>query len=1138
MKKNIRFLSLFLMPVLFASAVYAQTVENFEDFNAALSVSSPSYTITLSSDIIVQGALNSVTPDILNIEGSGFYFDGNEQNTNFNADAGKVLSFSDIILKNFSISSSSDALGAISVSSGVLQVSGSTLSYNSVTNDSEDGSSKAYGGAIYNLGTANIYNSSVMYNSANNINKGMAKGGAVFNEGTLNIIADGADVEFTGNKAAGASNAVHNTESAEMNLNANTADSIIFNDAITGDNGIININADGEWDLAADVSSPTGNKIPDTAPKTGTIVFNNAVSGNDINLFGGTLKLGIFDGIKDPEDGENYLVAASRGSVGSRVSSNNLFLYDGSTFDMVNGKSDDIVYVSTFSVVSGTANVKIDVDLANLKSDKIDISQETLGNGKLSFSGMNIISDFKIGVSTDIAVFSASTMTVNYLDGIAFSAYGSSTVYRITQGSDDLSLNFLLTGYTDDPFQHAVSTQTGDRTYNLQKDYNVAADFDPLMSTGTLYINGVGEDGAPVTIYGNKVSNIFNVSDTDTFLNIENLIIADAQAEQGGAIYNAGTVSLTDTQFKENIASSSSSTAQGGAVYNESILNIYDSAFYGNVALGTGAAGGAIYSNGGVVNIMAKNDNVEFRDNKADGKSSAVHLSSGAKLNLNASTGRSTAFYDSILSDGNNNIININATSAEDPSVITSTKTTGAVYLNADMSGFGNLNSASGNTVNLYNGSIIFAQNTVFFKDIKFNMYGGSRLDMVNGKIDNISVQDFNLPDSGSSYLSIDVNLRTGEADNFVGSALQDSTGELIIDKLVIMKDVKDLEQKVSIQIADDGDFINVLKLNSSREEVLGPVFSYYASLNNGNLNFEHTFDFNPAVFIAPITMQTGGYLGQLNSYEQAFSVIDKALSEEGVKGLWFRPYAYNEDINLNKNLTVTNTAYGIYAGYNSAPANMGKNVSGVFSLYGAYNASDQSYSGATINQGGGLLGASAVFFKERFYTAFTANIGVVNEHGEGKYGKDNFMMYTKGVAIKSGYNFSLDEYDKYILQPSLNLSCSIVEIAPYRNTAGVKVDVGRFAPFHIEPGLKLIADLEKDVKSFINISTAWSLSSDTDCTADDIQLPEMSIDPYVQYGLGLEKAFSEKFSAGAEIYGRSLGRMGVGGQLSVRWNF
>ncbi|MCL1971864.1 MAG: hypothetical protein FWG57_02600 [Endomicrobia bacterium] len=1160
MKKVFAVLCVMFAAVCCVSFAYAISVDNFDDFNAELLVSSPSYSISLSSDIIVSGTINVQGADILEILGEGFTIDGNEFGSVFSVSDSKELSFSTMTLtnfQNFTASSDTHSFGGVLNNDGIFNVEYSTFSGNSAVNESLETDAKAYGGAIYNSssGTVNILNSSFLNNSVS-ASSGTARGGAIYNEGVLDITADGGNVEFTGNRATGASNAIHNA--GEVNFRVNNDDNmIIINDAITGDGGTINI-----------INAST-NSI---------IAINNSLTGNTINLQSGTLRLGIFDGIKDPENEGTYLTAQSRGSIGTSALRNDFFMYDGSCLDMRNTRSDDIVYVTTFSVVSGTAALKIDVDLDKLRSDTININGEVPGNGKLVFYGMRILSDFTAGVSGDIRIFtgSVSTDVAKYIEDVNFFTYGSNTVYQVTKGSDDYSLNFLLLRYSTDTFQDAVDVGTGTRNYVLENDYYLPSSFNPVLSTGTLLLDGYGADGKPVTINGNQVSNIFRLENTDTYLEAKNLIITNAKAEEGGAVYNAGSAAFTNVTFEKNIAESTSAIAQGGAVYNlgistfsnvtfnenivkststaaqggaiynESVLKLYDSSFIGNVAEGTGTAGGAIYSSSGIVNIIANGANVEFKDNKAGGISNAIHASSGAKINLNAVLGKTIFFYDAITSDGNDNIININASSDDDSTVgalsakSLTPRTGGIIYLDADMSQFGNLNSSSGNTVNLYGGTLQLGKNVTFFEDVTFNMYAGSRIDMTNGQTgDNIAVTDFNLPDTGNAYLSIDVDLNKGEIDTLIGTALNNNSGRLVIDGFKVLNDMRNIGNRIVVQIADDGNLQNALMLASPKEEILGPVFTYFVSYNGGNLEFEYAFDFNPSIFIAPITLQTGGYLGQLNSYEQAFAMIDEAVSYEGAQGLWLRPYAYNEDVKLNKNLTVSNEAYGAYMGYNSAPSDIGRDFSGVFSIYGAYNASYQTYKNDTeITQGGGLLGATAVLFKERFFTAITANMGLINEHGKGKYGEDHFMMYTRGIAVKTGYNIHLDGREKYALQPSLDLSYSMVDIAPYKNTAGVEVNVGRFAPFHVEPGLKLSADLKKGMTSFVNVNMTWTLMGDTDCTANGIELPVMSIDPYMQYGVGLRKAFSEAISAGAELYGRSLGRTGVGGQMSVRWSF
>ena len=1164
MKKVFKVLYVMLISVCGASFAAANSVDNFDDFNAVFASTSSS-SIELLSDIVVSGAINTQGADNLTIWGDGHSIDGNEYGSIFGVSSGTALSFSSTTLTNFkNVSASTEAptLGGVVNNEGEYKVYYSTFTGNSVINESLETDAKAYGGAIYNMSasTVSIYNSSFFNNSVF-CTSGTATGGAIYNEGTLNITASSGSVEFTGNTAAGKSNAIHNAANAVVNFNADTDDMIIINDAITGDNGEININMTGLG-----------------SPVDGTVEINNSLTGNNINLYEGTLRLGSFDGVINPENEGTYITAPSRGSIGTIVERNDFTMHAGSILDISTNRADNVIYVADFTVAggTGTANIIMNVDLDRLRSDTIDISGDVLGDGKLSFDEMRILSDFTVGVSSDIRIFtgSVSTDVAKYIEDVNFFAYGSNTEYSVTKGNDAFSLNFLLLRYVEDFFQDAVSVDTGTRKYILEKDYNVPSKFDPVLSTGTLTLIGAGEDGNPATIHGNQVSNIFYLEDMDRELKAENLIITNAKAEEGGAVYNAGMADFTDVLFekniavsasseakggavynvgiatftnvvfKENIAQSTSAAAKGGAIYNENALTLYDSSFIGNVAQGTGTAGGAIYSSSGTVNIIANGANVEFQDNMAGGISNAIHTSSGAKINLNAVLGKAIYFYDAITSDGNDNIININASSTDDSTVAplsakSTSRTEGIIYLDADMSQFGNLNSSSGNTVNLYGGTLQFGQNAVFFEDVTFNMYAGSRIDMANGQMDNISVSDFNLPETGDAYLSIDADLNKGEADTLIGTVLNNSIGRLVIDEFKVLEDMHNIGNKIVIQIADDNTLQNALTLASPKEEILGPVFTYFVSYSGGNLEFEYAFDFNPSIFIAPITIQTGGYLGQINSYEQAFAMIDEAISYEGAKGLWLRPYAYNEDVKLNKNLTVSNEAYGAYMGYNSSPSDMGRNFSGVFSIYGAYNASYQTYKNDTeITQGGGLLGATAILFKERFFTAVTANMGMINEHGKGKYGNDNFMMYTRGIAVKTGYNISIDYSEKYMIQPSLDLSYSSVDMAPYKNTAGVEVNVGRFAPFHVEPGLKLSADLKKGMTSFVNVNMAWTFMGDTDCTANGIELPVMSIDPYMQYGVGLRKSFSEAISAGAELYGRSLGRTGVGGQLSMRWSF
>ncbi|MDR1941779.1 MAG: hypothetical protein LBQ47_05575 [Endomicrobium sp.] len=977
--------------------------------------------------------------------------------------------------------------------------------------------SRSAGGAIYN-GAGNIINvvdSSFISNAAVTDAISLDRngyGGAIYNAGILNLTASGKDVEFTGNKANINSNAVHNsTDTAIINMNASSSGGkIIFNDAITGDKGVINVNKTGD-----------GISLPVSVGVDGTVEFNNSVTGNNIFLYSGTLKLGSFAG--------SDLAEASVGSIGNHSSRNDFFISSGAVFDMANDRAD-IAFFNNVTVDTGTSVLKIDIDLQNMTWDKIDIGGVVDGDGKLDLRGLTIVNEFTVGVSTNIQVLiSTYTPDNDYLSDTDFSLYRyhtgvSSSVYRIKHSGEYGTLNVVLYEYTEDAFQNAISS-TNARTLKLESDYYVPYSFSPILGAGKLTVNG---STPSVTVNANSITNVFSVLQNSS-LELNKVTLINGSAAKGGAIYNSGKSVISQVTFSSNSVSADSNTAVGGgAIYNDNggELTVFDSVFVNNLADGTNVYGGAIYNDGGVVNLVAENADVEFSANLSNGVSNALHAKDASVYNLNAGAHK-IIFNDGITSQGNGNVININASS---PSLSASA---GIIEINADMSGFGNINSASGNTVNFYAGTVKLGENANFFSNVGFNMYSGAVLDMSNGKMDNISLDGFSFPDASSpAYIVIDADLRDRKTDSLLGSKLAlGSAGKLLLKDIVIISEPSKLSDIIVVPFSDDEALSGVIGLE--KEKVIGPIFIYNVTYGGGALTFEYAHDYNPTVFIAPVTMLTGGYLGQINSYAQAFETVDDRIEKEGKNGLWVRPYGFSEDIKLSKKLTVSNEGYGAYFGYDSQITDIYSYTMN-FSAYGAYNSLMQTYEGAEINQGGGMIGATAVLYGEKFFTALTANMGIISEHGRGQTGKDNFMMYTKGLASKTGCNILFSD-DMFQLQPSIEFSYSAIDMASYTNSAGVRVTSDKFAPFHVEPAIKLISNAFENCQIYVNVNFVCGLLSGTNFSANDIDLPSMKIDPYFQYAVGGYKEVSGTFSAGGEIFGRSGGRSGFGGQLTVK---
>jgi hypothetical protein len=142
-----------------------------------------------------------------------------------------------------------------------------------------------------------------------------------------------------------------------------------------------------------------------------------------------------------------------------------------------------------------------------------------------------------------------------------------------------------------------------------------AVDFQPglsgtiALSSGQLMIDKdltiAGPGAGVITVSGNHASRVYYISATFT-VDISGLTIANGSKigpinPNGGAIYNTGTLTVSDC-----ILSSNSANFDGGAIYNSGTLTVTRSTISGNSALPNVAsgAGGGIY-NTGTLTVMS-----------------------------------------------------------------------------------------------------------------------------------------------------------------------------------------------------------------------------------------------------------------------------------------------------------------------------------------------------------------------------------------------------------------------------------------------------------------------------------------------------------------------------------------------------
>lgn len=172
----------------------------------------------------------------------------------------------------------------------------------------------------------------------------------------------------------------------------------------------------------------------------------------------------------------------------------------------------------------------------------------------------------------------------------------------------------------------------------LNDDYALANGGDTIKISKNITINGngvyfVGDDSRPiinisasgksVTLKnivfihggGSKGGAILNAYSSTT-LTLIDCEFSYNQADTGGAVYSAGDLYVSGSQFKENTAND----GDGGAIYCEKQIHISDSEFADNAAGDmklNGHSGGAIYSKGKIYMESLKMDTNTAKDGSA-----------------------------------------------------------------------------------------------------------------------------------------------------------------------------------------------------------------------------------------------------------------------------------------------------------------------------------------------------------------------------------------------------------------------------------------------------------------------------------------------------------------------------------------
>ncbi len=660
----------------------------------------------------------------------------------------------------------------------------------------------------------------------------------------------------------------------------------------------------------------------------------------------------------------------------------------------------------------------------------------------------------------------------------------------------------------------------------------------------------------------------------------ENKVIAGEREDfhgtaKGGAIANvngdieriSGHIkTISDSTFIKNEASGSE--VYGGAIYNECIIGkinengeitdgIVNSSFIGNHAdteNGT-AKGGAIYTSTDL-NIIANNGKAStFSGNYTKVgdtvENNAIYVDSLEEsdivtLNLDASDKAKIIFDDTI--DGNK--YNLKLSGNKSGEIYINNKISNADISQKDVTSI--VNEAS----NLnYNNTLAIESGVMNIMHLGMNEASLSLNSFSNNGTININ--------------SVDVDIAGEQMGQITADSYGSMNGTINVNGLNILTNpVKD---KTNIMFADKA-FSNTVKYNGAKEYASN-VYKYgitylpetgeFEFLKGAGNSPSSAAAYNPALYVSSVATQVGGFLTQSQTLQDAFyhmnryskytknmrlmaetsnsyavtegSTYNNSSIPETSSAMWVKPYTAFEKVNLKGGIGVSNITYGTLYGGDTDLVNLGHGFKGVVSAFVGYNGAHQTFNGISMNQQGGTLGATGTLYKGNFFTGLTVSAGASSGEAYTTAGRDNFAMLTSGIASKSGYNWEIKE-GKVIVQPSLFVGYTFANTFNYINSSGAKIHTDPLHAIQIIPGLKFIGNTKNGWQPYAGVDMVWNIMGQKHIMANDVRLPQLSVKPYIQYGVGIQKSWANKFTAFGQTMIRNGGRNGIVLQAGFRW--
>ena len=1152
--------------------------------------------------------------------------------------------------------------GALSVTGDMESITADFIGNSAAATKTYTGYTYAYGGALYNEAEIGSINGFFKDNSAKASSQ--ALGGAIYN--SENGIINSIEGEFIENKA-GSGGAIYNDAAyGSNNLIGSITGNFIGNSAGESGGAIYN------YDYAT-IGDITGNFINNSAGNSGGAIFVNGTGGRDSSI--GNITADFIGNTAAASGGAIY--SQSNWDISNRINANFIGNSAGGSggaianFKTMSPIYGDFIgnYVKSETGALGGAIYNSDVDYGGLngKGHISEVNANFIGNFTLSTGtsgevaqGGAIFNESDIGNITGDFIGNYVKSSSGKAEGGAISnihysrkgTYGPTTsdanmgiitgdfIQNSVEGTSaqggavlnyaadirGISGNFYL-----NEARAAAGEAYGGAVSNIAFSYNESTDREEMAYIGDIKGDFIQNSAYGVTgAYGGAVYNkecrdlgMYGVAYAPANLFIsgtlaENKAVAETGNAYGGAIYNNGTMILTNASIINNYAEAGTNgEAKGGGIYSDKSFSFIadggTSIIQGNYVIDKDGEieNNAIYmdsyltatdgnrhgweveavrqSKNTILTLSAINNGQIIINDKINGVGAIIQNyvrendgsiryveqdSSGNWIDVAAPT-EFKNYGVKFTGDGTGSIVLNNNIEAEDYVYDDGTTEIGRADVTLD-----------GANLYLATRADVLDGNNVYFNSGSFNM--------INNSVGVTHFNEFQI--NGDTSFTADVDLKNAEMDRITADNYGTNSGNLIVNGMNLISDAPEGQDVTEIYFAPKEFKDNVVSgtpevPDSGQTTMYTPIYKYNVTYDNredegyflftkgdkiltpggGTTSTGNPSDaFNPSVLNTPVANLAAGqatinetfkyvfehadaftqlpsmermaqikndYYALSTDYNENLDVYGTGLAPEFHNdGAWVRPYVTFESMNLKNGPDVDAITYGTLIGFDSDFEDFGHGWTGVTTGYVGYNGSQLSYSGNDTSMNGGLLGVTQTFYKGDFWTAITASAGASVGETSTMYGSEDFTSLLAGIGSKTGYNFEFKE-GKYILQPIMFLSYTFVNTFDYTNAAGVKIESDPLHTIQLNPSVRFIANLKNGWQPYASVGMVWNLLNQTDTTANGISLPDMHVKPYVEYGIGVQKRWADKFTAFFQTMIRNGGRNGVALTGGFRWN-